>query len=629
MINPSTIDFTYKKFGTIPPAVVVFHDFDEEVITTASSDFLEIYDVTLNSFKLRLKATGADALAVGVNTVSEDIFYYNDVLDINKRLATLTLNITITDTVLLSVSPDNVAFTFQSGGATPANKIISVSAEEDWTVTKTAAWLSLSAASGTSSGSFEVGVISTGLITGVYTDTITVATEVETVTISVTFTVTDANTSTNYLYLNPTSLKFGFTVGGTIPPAKNIELNSSDTFTASVNVPWLELPTTTGAAGAEIIQLTVKSGAELDALLEGSNYAVVTITVASIVKTIDVSLEIYDFTAETPSNTDLLFTDDTNTLSLKSSRLDTFMQVNFTAIYNTVLYNFTVQTPFFMGGSSRNLGVIPKRILGSQNIIGLAELNIFQPYLPVVLNLELHEKELFTEAIVASSAVNNLKFIKGVAPADSFLSEIADTMFLTTKATLCFSVLSENVSDASIFITGAITKEIDVSDFIFTENDFYTVVLPIASLGEFLEGHEFTVSFLNKEITVNIIADAVDQTMVYWENNNGCFDALELTGEVTITPGMSRKTAQFRLSETTTINKTLSVTKPKSFSINTGVIHSNNQLKMIERMLYSKNIYIQTQGETVAVIPTTKKVPTYQTLATLKDFNINFSNAEE
>jgi hypothetical protein len=635
MISPNTVNFTYKKYGAIPPAVLLTFDNLNAVngnLNTNYPDFIELYDDTATSVKIRLKAPGADALSVGVNTYTIDVYSYettDNQGEPREVIGFIYLNITVEDTILLNATPNSVAFSFQIGGSNPVNKLISVSSENNWSITKTHPWLSLSTTSGSNSGSFEIGVITTGLTAGSYTDTVVVNDGVNTENIAVTFTVTDANTGTNYLYVNPSLLKFGFTVGGSIPPAKNIELNASDSFTASVNKPWLNLPTTSGNAGAQIIQLALVNDANLTNLTQGTHYATVTLTVGTIVKTVDVELEVYSFTAQTPSNSNLLFTEQENTLALTSGRLDTFMELNYTAIYNSKLFNFTVRLPFFQGGATRNIGVIPSKILGNQKMINVNEFAIFQPYLPITLNIETHEKELFTEAIVASSSVNNLKFLKGYKPTGNLLSEISKTIFLTTKATLCFSVLSDNVTEGAINITGAITKSIDVSEFLNAGNDFYTVVLPIADLADFREGHEINIEFLGETITVVIVDEGIDHTMVFWENNNGCFDALELKGEVAITPEMNRKTANFRLTRNTSINKTLAVTKPKSYSINTGIIHTEDELIMIENMLYSKNIYLKIQGKLVEVVPSTTKIPGYKTLNTLKGFDINFKNAEE
>lgn len=632
MITPTTVNFTYKKFDTIPPAVILFHEYSFgsiPFIPLPAQNFIQIYDPTLTSVKLRLLAPGVDALPIGLNTFSIPIQLYDNENEILVTVGTITLNITIEDTIILQVSPINISFAFEIGSTTPNNKLISVTAENAWTVTKTQAWLSLSATSGTNSGIFEIGVITTGLSPGSYTDTVVVNDGTTTRNIAVTFTVTDPNSGTDFAYIFPELLKFGFTIGGSIPPAKNIEINVSVAWTATTNVSWLTLPTASGALGTQVIQTALLAGAALTALTEGIHFGIITFTVGTIVKTIEVELEVYDFTAQAPSSSELLFTDSDNILALESSRLDTFMFLKFVSTYKSKLFNYFVKLPFFKGGATRNIGVIPKKIIGEQPLIGLAEFSVFQPYFPLKLNINLSEKEFLTESIVATSTVSNLSFIKGSKPTGNFISEISKTMFLTKKATLIFSVLSNNVTSGIISITGAITKIIDVSENISANKEFYTVVIPIEPLGEFREGHELNFTFLGETVKVVIVDEDIDRSMIYWENEWGCWDALELRGEVYIEPGIKRSTANFRISENRTKNKVLQVFKPTSYNINTGVVHTKEELEMMHKMLCAKNIYLQTQGFMVPVIPKNTKVPTYRTLQILKGFDINFNHAEE
>jgi hypothetical protein len=632
MINPSTINFTYKKFGSVPPGVLITHDrFFENIPTVPDMypDLIEFYDVTKTSLKVRVKASVADTLNAGLHVENFNIELYDVDLQRNFPVGSVTINTTIEDTVLLSLSPTNASFNFTVGGANPINKVISITSENAWTIAKTAAWLTLSLTSGSNTGSFEIGVITTGLVAGVYTDTVTVDDGVSTKTVAVTFTVSDGNTATDFLYVSPSLAKFGYTIGGAVPPAKNIEINASEAFTAAVSETWLSLTATTGVAGAQIIELSLVDGVDLAALTQNTYTATVTITMASFIRVVSVELAVYQFTNIIPSNASLLFTEDINNVAFGTSRLDSFMQLNFSTFYKNTNYYFEAKLPIFKGGASKDVGVIPRKIIGKQNIIGLADFTVFQPYTPLVLNITTQEKELFTETIIASSSISNLKFIKGKKPTNNWLSDLPKTLFLTKKATICFSVLSNLTEDTSIEITGAVTKSINVSQFVNASRYFYTVVLPISEIANFTEGHEFTVSFYGESFTVVIIDECVDHSMVYWENQHGCFDSLELTGEVEITPQINRTVANFRKSEFVSENKILDISKPISYKINTGYLHTKECIETIQKMLYSKNIYLQTQNFTVPVIPENRSIPTFQTLRENADFNIVFNHTEE
>ena len=632
MISPSTINFTYKKFGTVPPGVLITHDrlFDNiPTVPDIYPDCIEFYDVTKTSLKVRINASFANTLNAGLHV--EDFLLELYDVDVARRfpLGSLTINTTIEDTVLLSLSPTNASFSFTVGGANPINKVISITSENAWTITKTAAWLTLSLTSGSITGSFEIGVVTTGLVAGVYTDTVTVNDGVSTKTVAVNFTVADSNTATDYLYVSPSVAKFGYTIGGAIPASKNIEINASEAFTAAVSEPWLSLTATTGVAGPQIIELSLVDDVDLASLTENTYTATVTITMASFIRVVSVELAVYNFTNIIPSNANLLFTEDINNVAFATSRLDSFMQLNFSTFYKNTNYYFEAKLPVFKGGATKDIGVIPRKIIGKQNIIGLADFTVFQPYTPLILNVTTQEKLLFTEEIIASSSINDLKFIKGTTPTNNWLSDLPKTLFLTNKATICFSVLSNLTEQTSIQITGAVTKTLDVSPFINASKYFYTVVLPIADIANFTEGHEFTVSFYDESFTVVIVNDGVDHSMVYWENQYGCFDSLELTGEVEITPEITRTVANFRKSEFVSENKILDVSKPISYQINTGYLHTTECVETIQKMLYSKNIYLQTQNIIVPVIPTNRSIPTFKTLRENTDFNIAFNHTEE
>lgn len=632
MITPNTVNFNYKKFGQLPTPVLLYHNYTFTSVPTAplpSEPSLTFYDPTTNNVKIGLNAGPADNLPVGLNTFVVDVILYDTDKDENINLGTITVNITVEDTIVLDVSPNNISFNYEIGAATPNPKTISVVSENPWTVSKTQSWLSLSSTNGSNSGTFEVSVITTGLGPNSYSDVITITDGKDTRTINVNFVVTEANSGNDFAYITPQLLKFGFTKGGTTPPAKTIELNVSDNWTATKNQTWLNLPTTSGASGVQIIDVAILNNAALNTLEAGTHFATVTITVGNIIRSVEIQLEVYDFTTQAPSNEDLLFTDDENLLALESGRLDTFMSLRLTTSYKAIFYNYMLRLPVFRGGAKRNLGLVPKKIIGDQDLKGLGEINVFQPYEPLLLNITYSEKENFTESVIAESSLNNLKFIKGSKPTSNFISEIARTVFLTKKATLCFSVLSNNATTGTIEITGDISKTINVADSIEATKDFYTVVLPVSEIGDLEEGSEVNVTFLGETVKVIYVNEAVDHTMVYWLNEWGTFDSLELTGEVFIRPGVKRSSADFRVGENKLRTKILRVLKPTDYVVNSGIIHTNETLEMIYKMLNAKVVYLQTQNALVPVIPETTRVPTYRTLRILKTFDISFKHAEQ
>ena len=634
-ITPSSVDFTYKKTTTVPPGQLLehTHNFTESptLVTEGLPSYLEFYDITTTNLKVKVKASEADNLSVGLHSEVVSIKLLDATFETPKEIfvGTFTINLTIEDTIVLSLSPITANFSFQLGGTTPINKSISIISENNWTISKTQAWTTLSKTTGSNSDTFEIGVVTTGLTAGNYTDTVTVDDGVTIKTIAVSFVVTDANTGSDYLYVNPNLIKFGFTIGGSIPPVKNIEINVSESWTASLSVSWLELSSSSGSSGVQTITLGLKSGAALTALIKGDHTATVTITAGSLNKTVAVNLSVYEFTTEIPSNANLLFTEDNNIVKIASSRLDTYVRMALSTLYKNVNYSFDMKLPIHNGGASKRVGVVPKKIIGSQPLIGIADFSIFQPYNPIIVNLNLHETEYFTEVIAASTAVSNLKFITGKKPSERWLSDVAKTVYVTNSAILCFSVASYGAVVDEIFITGDVSIDIDVDSIITAEKEFYTVVLPISYLGVFDPGTEFKISLFGEELNIVIKEDGIDHSMVFWENQHNCFDSCEFSGEVTITPNYKRTVASFIKDEQTSISKIIDKSNPIEYKINTGFINTIEEIQMINKMLDSDNIYLKTNNQIVQVIPKTSKIPIYKSTRELSDFTLTFISTEE
>lgn len=645
-VTPNVVNFTYKKYGVIPPGVLIdyeaFHPVtppaniytypsyilpngNDELIfvnrTAGSLNYINIYDVTATAFKI--KVGSVDALAAGSHTFIYDIYFYNYSPDEFNIAGTITVNLTIEDTIILSLNPVVANFNFEIGGTAPVNKIINVTSENNWTVSKNAAWLTLSATSGSNSGTFQIGVITTALAAGVYNDTVTVNDGVTSKTVAVSLTVTNPNTGVDYLYVLPNILNFNFSVNGATPPSKYIEINPSGSWTATKNQTWLNLPVTSGTAGPKVVEVALQN---LGSLAVGQYIGEVKFTVGNINKTVVIELNVYNFTPGLLTDTELYYSEENNLISIASGRLDTFMRLSISSLYKSVSYFIEASLPIFKGGASKRIGIEPHKIIGAQPLIGLADASVSPPYPPIKLNIIIDEIELFTGVVSNTQSISNITFIKGKKPSGNWLSELPNKVFLTPKATLCFGVLSGGVTPTSIEITGDIVKSINVST---TASAFYNVVLPLSAVGSLNEGDRFNVYILGQTITVVVRKEQVDHSMIYWENNNGVWDSCELIGEVNITSDFERKTATLQKTELTTETKVIDVTVPVSYKINTGFVHTKEEVVMLNKMLQSKNIYLQTQGKITQVYPQTRKLDTTETLRETTDFDLVFNNTIE
>jgi Beta-propeller repeat/Viral BACON domain len=160
---------------------------------------------------------------------------------------------------VLSIDSTSLNFTAIEGGSNPAAQAISVTNSGtgtlNWTASKTQSWLSLDSASGAAPSTIHASVNVAGLTAGTYHDTITVtATGVSGSPAEVA--VTLVVTSNLVLSVDPLSLSFTATLGGSNPAAQNISIANSGSgtlnWTASKTQSWLSLDSASGAAPSTI-----------------------------------------------------------------------------------------------------------------------------------------------------------------------------------------------------------------------------------------------------------------------------------------------------------------------------------------------------------------------------------------
>jgi hypothetical protein len=182
----------------------------------------------------------------------------------------------------LSVTPTSLSFSATQGGANPAAKTVAVSnsggGSMDWTVADDAAWMTVSPASGTNSGTVTVTPSISGLSAGTYTGTVTVTAPGATGSpkaIAVTLTVDPPPPPA--LSVSPTSLSFSATQGGANPAAKTVSVTNTGSgsldVTASDDASWLAVTPATATAPAT---LTVTPS--ITGLAAGTYTATVTVT---------------------------------------------------------------------------------------------------------------------------------------------------------------------------------------------------------------------------------------------------------------------------------------------------------------------------------------------------------------
>jgi len=218
-----------------------------------------------------------------------------------------------------SYAPNTLTFTATSGGPTPPTQAVTFSKRtlvaRNWTVTETSPWLVVSPASGTISreqDTITVQVNQLGLSAGTYNSTVQIAIadrygRYQTESVAVSLIVSGGvTTPTPSMLLNPASLSFSGTVGGTNPLAKTMNLlnptGGTLTWSMTESAAWLALNTATGTTTTETDQ--VSASVNIQGLAAGTYSTVIAVTASGAANSpqqIPVSLTLSQPTATTGS----------------------------------------------------------------------------------------------------------------------------------------------------------------------------------------------------------------------------------------------------------------------------------------------------------------------------------------
>jgi len=166
------------------------------------------------------------------------------------------------------VTPASFQFACTVGGTIPAAQSIQITNSGggtlNWSATTSATWLSVAAASGTAPSTLSVLVSPTGLGAGTYTGSVQIsAAGASNSPVSVTVTLTVAP-APPVLAVSPQALAFNYTVGGTIPAAKSIQVTNSGggtlNWSATTSASWLSVASASGTAPSTLSVLVSPTG---------------------------------------------------------------------------------------------------------------------------------------------------------------------------------------------------------------------------------------------------------------------------------------------------------------------------------------------------------------------------------
>jgi hypothetical protein len=209
----------------------------------------------------------------------------------------------IPEAMATSVAPTTLNYSASSSSPTPPPQTVTFSknsiVSKNWTASGNAAWMTVSPSAGTISrqqNQISVAVSATGLASGTYTGTVNIAIGGQLSAVPVTLVVSGGTatstsgsatstssggtTPTPSILLNPVSLSFSGTAGGTTPLAQtfNISNPTGGTLTWTLTEPasWLGLNITSGTTTTEVD--AISASVSTTGLAAGTYSTAITVT---------------------------------------------------------------------------------------------------------------------------------------------------------------------------------------------------------------------------------------------------------------------------------------------------------------------------------------------------------------
>ena len=309
-VSPSSLTFSAQEGGSNPSAqsIKIKNSGDQTLNYSLSDDanWLSVSPTTGSS------SGGENTHTVSVNISGLSVGTYNGTITItdsnasnNPQTVSVSLKISEQQPPEIWVSPSSLTFSAQEGGSNPSSQSIKIKNSGDQTlnysVSDDANWLSVSPASGSSTGGENTHTVSVninGLNEGTYNGTITITDSNASnspQTVSVSLKISEQQPPE--IWVSPSSLSFSAQEGGSNPSSQSIRIKNSGgqtlNYSITDNANWLSVNPTSGSSSGGENNHTVS--VNISGLGSGTHSGSITITdsnASNSPQTVSVSLKI-------------------------------------------------------------------------------------------------------------------------------------------------------------------------------------------------------------------------------------------------------------------------------------------------------------------------------------------------
>ncbi|MEX0275699.1 MAG: hypothetical protein AB3N16_15110 [Flavobacteriaceae bacterium] len=606
-------DFVLQPRHTPKSSISYWTDNDwVSIVRPTSSD--RDYQAVINSSK-------ANLLPAGQHVAKGTFRYKYTVGGIIRRTQeeTITINLTVFNTVKLSVTPSFLAYEHTIGQSVPGNKFLSLKSENNWVLQKDQAWIVLSRTTGSGNSSISVGVDPSGLSSGVYQGAVLVDDGYDKETVSVTLTIKGENTADDYLLARPDTLEYVEIFQEPPSSHRKLVVESSEDYTLSANVPWVSLPGTVQPAGKKSHLVAMVN---TEALHYGTHQGTITVESNYSTITVQVLLSINASDLSGVDSDQLYFAEDRNKILFSNTMANSELVLEFLTRSTEKEYFYTKVVSFFRGVASSVLGQEAKNIIVPQTDLINLSTRCFVPVVPLQMTITAYDKKVGSTQRTKRDTLTNVRVLTGKSPIqEDWLCNMPKQVYVPQDAVLSFTFLA-NTPPESIELKRSKTAIVNVPPL---DGGIYTCMVKLADFN--LEpGNVVDIYCAAHIVTVNVLPIEPEHTKILWLNEWNCPEIFSCRGDLTIEHETSQDLAKYAF-EGNEHSEVIDVENPITYRLYTGFLFSRPEVEWLHSILRARKIWLQVDGQWVEVVRDFKKLPFYQTRNYLDAYQLKFKKA--
>ena len=631
-VTPNQVALTYKKDYSAPFVFIVV---DYEVAsmylqpesTPAWLKLIKQTDDTVNkqlTYKVTVDTTAAANLQPG---------NYSAKIELNERSYVsvfgssylagpyyFDVSLKVVDTVRLSLSKIDFSFNYVVGDTIPDAQFLKITTENDWSITLDQPWTTVSNANGTGNQTVFLGVTVDGLAPGIYEAGFIVDDGKDRKNGTITLLINGPTENEDYLDVSNTGLSFSEKLGSAPVSQANINVSSSLQADITTETSWLALSVNSLPAGDnQVLQVSTQN---TEALAVGSYRGSITIASGYSTKVVNILLRIVEIITTGIENDGFYFANDRNVLFLSTTAENAEALMEFTAYTANNIRTYKKRVPFFDNAAETIIGLETDTFLKPAPLPVL-DSGIFVPIVPVVYDLNIYDKQLNSNALTERAKYTNLSFINGKTPGvENILTHLPEKITTTKDGKVAFSFISEDPIEA-ITISGDVTQAIAVNK---PAGKIFTAVVDLATLN--LKAQDkITITCGPVSVEVIIRPVELETFQLVWLNEWDCPEVINFDGslEMIEEDDSTKVTVAASGKE---ISRIIEVKEPSSFSLTTGKMYSDEEVKWLSKILRSRKSWLLLDGKWVEVVRSFNKLSVSKTREYNRNFSLTFDAAE-